>query len=156
MLNFGVDRQADPHRRGTRADFQVLTDAGLDLKGKIAMANYGGVYRGTKVKNAQDNGMVGCIIFTDPLDDGEVTEENGYEAYPSTSHHPPPPHETKGADHFHQTDQREIPLQFSEAASASPLCIPVTRQPLVGPPLQTLPVEIPRFTIHLYPRSPLA
>jgi len=27
--------------------------------------------------------MVGCIIFTDPLDDGEITEENGYEAYPS-------------------------------------------------------------------------
>ncbi|KAK7707274.1 hypothetical protein SLS63_013791 [Diaporthe eres] len=69
--------------RGTRADFQVLIDAGIDLKGKIAMANYGGIYRGTKVKNAQDNGMAGCIIFTDPLDDGEVTEENGYEAYPS-------------------------------------------------------------------------
>jgi len=43
-------------RRGTRADFKVLKDAGIDLKGKIAMANYGGIYRGTKVKNAQDNG----------------------------------------------------------------------------------------------------
>lgn len=28
--------------------------------------------------------MIGCIIYTDPLDDGEITEENGYEAYPST------------------------------------------------------------------------
>jgi len=45
---------------------------------------YGGIYRGTKVKNAQDNGMVGCVLFTDPLDDGEVTVENGYEAYPGT------------------------------------------------------------------------
>jgi hypothetical protein len=27
--------------------------------------------------------MAGCVIFTDPLDDGEVTEKNGYEAYPS-------------------------------------------------------------------------
>jgi hypothetical protein len=27
--------------------------------------------------------MVGCVIYTDPLDDGEVTEENGYDAYPS-------------------------------------------------------------------------
>ena len=81
----GVDVLTYPRRRGTRADFQVLTDAGIDLKDKIAMANYGGVYRGTKVKNAQDNGMAGCIIFTDPLDDGEVTEENGYEAYPSSS-----------------------------------------------------------------------
>jgi N-acetylated-alpha-linked acidic dipeptidase len=71
------------HRRGTRADFQVLKDAGIELEGKIAMANYGGIYRGTKVKNAQDNGMAGCIIFTDPMDDGEVTEKNGYDAYPS-------------------------------------------------------------------------
>lgn len=69
-------------RRGTRADFQVLKDAGIDLKGKIALANYGGIYRGTKVKNAQDNGMAGCVLFTDPLDDGEVTVENGYKAYP--------------------------------------------------------------------------
>jgi hypothetical protein len=70
-------------RRGTQADFQVLKDAGIELEGKLAMANYGGIYRGTKVKNAQDNGMVGCILFTDPMDDGEVTEKNGYEAYPS-------------------------------------------------------------------------
>ena len=53
------------------------------MKGKIALANYGGIYRGTKVKNAQDNGMIGCIIYTDPLDDGEITEEKGYEAYPN-------------------------------------------------------------------------
>lgn len=72
-----------PESRGTRADFQVLKDAGIELKGKIALANYGAIYRGTKVKNAQDNEMAGCVIFTDPLDDGEITEENGYEAYPS-------------------------------------------------------------------------
>jgi N-acetylated-alpha-linked acidic dipeptidase len=52
------------------------------LQGKIALANYGGIYRGTKVKNAQDSGMAGCVLFTDPLDDGEITVENGYEAYP--------------------------------------------------------------------------
>jgi N-acetylated-alpha-linked acidic dipeptidase len=69
-------------RRGTRADFQVLKDAGIQLEGKIALANYGGIYRGTKVKNAQDNGMAGCVLFTDPLDDGQVTVENGYKAYP--------------------------------------------------------------------------
>ncbi|KAF2748525.1 glutamate carboxypeptidase 2 [Sporormia fimetaria CBS 119925] len=69
--------------RGTRADFQVLKDAGIEIEGKIALANYGAIYRGTKVKNAQDNGMVGCVIYTDPLDDGPVTEENGYEAYPN-------------------------------------------------------------------------
>lgn len=60
-----------------------MKDAGIELKGKIALANYGAIYRGTKVQNAQDNDMVGCVIYTDPLDDGEITEENGYEAYPS-------------------------------------------------------------------------
>ncbi|KAF1972706.1 glutamate carboxypeptidase 2 [Bimuria novae-zelandiae CBS 107.79] len=55
--------------RGTRADFQVLKDAGIELKGKIALANYGGLYRGTKAKNVQDNEM--------------ITEKNGYEAYPN-------------------------------------------------------------------------
>jgi len=80
---FSPSNFADEDRRGTRADFNVLKDAGIELKGKIALANYGGIYRGTKVKNAQDNGMVGCVIYTDPMDDGEITEENGYDAYPS-------------------------------------------------------------------------
>lgn len=79
-----LSNQLTGFSRGTRADFQVLKDAGIDLKSKIALVQYGGIYRGTKVKNAQDNGMAGCVIYTDPLEDGEVTEENGYEAYPST------------------------------------------------------------------------
>lgn len=46
---------------------------------------YGAIYRGTKVKNAQDNGMIGAVLFTDPLDDGEITVANGYAAYPGKS-----------------------------------------------------------------------
>ncbi|GKT58363.1 vacuolar protein sorting-associated protein 70 [Colletotrichum tofieldiae] len=68
--------------RGQRADFQALKDAGIELEGKIALSMYGGIYRGTKVKNAQDNGMIGAVLFTDPLDDGEITVANGYLAYP--------------------------------------------------------------------------
>lgn len=26
--------------------------------------------------------MIGCVIYTDPQDDGEVTVKNGYLAYP--------------------------------------------------------------------------
>jgi N-acetylated-alpha-linked acidic dipeptidase len=73
------------NRRGTRADFQVLKDAGIELKRKIALADYGGIYRGKKVKNAQDNGMIEAVLYTDLLDDGEVREENGHEGYPSMS-----------------------------------------------------------------------
>lgn len=40
---------------------------------------YGGPFRGLKVKNSQDYGMIGTVIFTDPVDDGEITVANGYE-----------------------------------------------------------------------------
>ncbi|KAF4776822.1 PA domain-containing protein [Colletotrichum scovillei] len=68
--------------RGSQADFDRLVELGVDLKGKIALARYGGLFRGLKVKNAQDHGMIGAVIFTDPGDDGNQTVANGYEAYP--------------------------------------------------------------------------
>ncbi|OAL74715.1 glutamate carboxypeptidase [Trichophyton violaceum] len=69
--------------RGQKVDFERLIQLGVDLKGKIAIARYGGPFRGLKVKNAQDQGMIGCIIFTDPADDGNVTVANGLKAYPN-------------------------------------------------------------------------
>jgi N-acetylated-alpha-linked acidic dipeptidase len=67
---------------GTFQDFEDLKAANVSLDGKIALARYGGVFRGLKVKRAQEFGMVGCVIYTDPGDDGEVTEENGIAPYP--------------------------------------------------------------------------
>lgn len=68
---------------GTYKDFEDLQAAKVELKGKIALAKYGGVFRGLKVKRAQEMGMVGVVMYSDPGDDGEVTEKNGYETYPS-------------------------------------------------------------------------
>ncbi|KAL8991432.1 MAG: hypothetical protein Q9177_000144 [Variospora cf. flavescens] len=68
--------------RGQVADFEALVALGVPLEGKIALAKYGGPFRGLKVKNAALYGMVGCILFTDPGDDGNITEANGYAAYP--------------------------------------------------------------------------
>lgn len=67
---------------GTYQDFEDLIKANVSLAGKIAIARYGGIFRGLKVKRAQELGMVGAVLFTDPGDDGEVTAENGYKAYP--------------------------------------------------------------------------
>lgn len=67
---------------GTYADFEELLKAGVHLKGKIALVKYGRIFRGLKVKRAEDLGMVGVIIYSDPGDDGEITEENGYKPYP--------------------------------------------------------------------------
>lgn len=67
---------------GTYQDFEDLVKANVSLEGNIALAKYGGIFRGLKVKRAQELGMVGVVIYTDPQEDGEVTEENGYKTYP--------------------------------------------------------------------------
>lgn len=67
---------------GTYQDFEDLLKANVSLEGKIAIARYGGIFRGLKVKRAQELGMVGTILYTDPGDDGEVTEEKGLKQYP--------------------------------------------------------------------------
>ena len=67
---------------GTYDDFEDLLKANVSLAGKIAIAKYGGIFRGLKVKRAQELGMVGCILYTDPQEDGEIIEANGYKAYP--------------------------------------------------------------------------
>lgn len=67
---------------GTYQDYEDLLKANVSLAGKIALVKYGGIFRGLKVKRAEDLGMVGTVIYSDPGDDGEVTELNGYKAYP--------------------------------------------------------------------------
>lgn len=69
--------------RGQRVDFERLLALGVELEGKIALAKYGGPFRGLKVKNSQDYGMIGTVIFTDPGDDGNMTEAKGVAAYPN-------------------------------------------------------------------------
>ncbi|GAB7365116.1 hypothetical protein MBLNU230_g6206t1 [Neophaeotheca triangularis] len=68
---------------GTFADFEDLREAEVDLHGKIALAKYGGVFRGLKIKRASELGMIGVVMYSDPGDDGDVREENGYKPYPS-------------------------------------------------------------------------
>ncbi|KAG8860116.1 hypothetical protein FRB96_004139 [Tulasnella sp. 330] len=68
---------------GRKEDYDELAAKGVDLTGTIALARYGGVFRGLKVKGAQEAGAVGCIIYSDLRDDGTVTAENGYTAYPA-------------------------------------------------------------------------
>jgi len=67
---------------GTFHDFEDLVKADVDLEGKIAIVKYGRIFRGLKVKRAQELGIVGVIMYDDPQMDGEITEENGYKAYP--------------------------------------------------------------------------
>ena len=55
---------------GRKEDFETLKTLGIDVKGKIVLARYGGNFRGYKAKFAEANGAAGLIIFTDPKDSG--------------------------------------------------------------------------------------
>jgi N-acetylated-alpha-linked acidic dipeptidase len=55
---------------GVPADYEVLDRLGIDVKGKIVIARYGGSWRGIKPKVACEHGAVGCIIYSDPKEDG--------------------------------------------------------------------------------------
>jgi len=55
---------------GVPADYEQLTKIGVDVKGKIVIARYGASWRGIKPKVAYEHGAVGCIIYSDPKEDG--------------------------------------------------------------------------------------
>jgi N-acetylated-alpha-linked acidic dipeptidase len=56
--------------QGIRADYDRLDRMGVSVKGAIVIARYGGAWRGIKPKVAAEHGAVGCIIYSDPRDDG--------------------------------------------------------------------------------------
>lgn len=68
---------------GSIEDFNKLEKLGVDISGKIVVARYGGIFRGLKVKFAQDRGAIGVLIYTDPGDDYGITPANGYKQYPN-------------------------------------------------------------------------
>ena len=55
---------------GVPADYERLDRLGVDVRGKIVIARYGGGWRGIKPKVAAEHGAVGCLIYSDPRDDG--------------------------------------------------------------------------------------
>ena len=59
FVNYGVPR-----------DYEELERRGIDVKGKIVIAKYGGSWRGIKPKVAAEKGAIGCLIYSDPKDDG--------------------------------------------------------------------------------------
>ncbi|KAG8533650.1 uncharacterized protein KY384_001391 [Bacidia gigantensis] len=68
---------------GTIKDYDDLLKLNVNLDGLIAVVKYGKIFRGLKVKRAQELGMIGVIIYSDPGDDGDVLEQNGFDPYPA-------------------------------------------------------------------------
>jgi N-acetylated-alpha-linked acidic dipeptidase len=57
---------------GVPGDYEKLEELGIDVKGKVVIAKYYGSWRGIKPKLAAEKGAIGCIIYSDPQDDGYV------------------------------------------------------------------------------------
>ena len=55
---------------GIPEDYEELAKLGIDVKGKIVIAKYGNSWRGIKPKVAYEKGAIGCIIYSDPKEDG--------------------------------------------------------------------------------------
>ena len=56
--------------QGMPDDYEQLDREGISVRGRIVIARYGGGWRGLKPKLAAQHGAVGCIIYSDPRDDG--------------------------------------------------------------------------------------
>jgi N-acetylated-alpha-linked acidic dipeptidase len=55
---------------GRPQDYDVLERYGISVKGAIVVARYGESWRGIKPKVAAEHGAIGCLIYSDPRDDG--------------------------------------------------------------------------------------
>ncbi len=55
---------------GIPADYEQLDRLGISVEGKIVIARYGRSWRGVKPKVAAEHGAVGCLLYSDPRDDG--------------------------------------------------------------------------------------
>jgi N-acetylated-alpha-linked acidic dipeptidase len=70
---------------GMPEDYRALARRGIDVKGKLVITRYGKGWRGLKPKLAQEHGAIGCIIYSDPRDDGYAKGDT----YPRGGWRPP-------------------------------------------------------------------
>ena len=57
---------------GIPSDYEVLDSLGISVEGKIVIVRYGRSWRGIKPTLAAEHGAVGCLIYSDPENDGFV------------------------------------------------------------------------------------
>jgi len=70
---------------GMLDDYKALARRGIEVRGKIVIARYGQGWRGLKPKLAYEHGAIGCIIYSDPQDDGYARGD----VYPKGGWRPP-------------------------------------------------------------------
>lgn len=79
---------------GSEEDFQDLERGSINVVGKIAIIKLATaspylrfhhleISRGAQLVNAEKAGMIGVVFYTDPQNDGSISEANGYKAFPA-------------------------------------------------------------------------
>jgi N-acetylated-alpha-linked acidic dipeptidase len=70
---------------GIPEDYEQLDRLGISVKGKIVIARYYHSWRGIKPKVAAEHGAIGCLIFSDPHEDGFMQGDT----FPKGAYRPP-------------------------------------------------------------------
>ncbi|EGX89669.1 glutamate carboxypeptidase [Cordyceps militaris CM01] len=79
---------------GSQGDFDEIARANISVVGKIGIMKLGNasptlkasgldIFRGIQISNAEKAGLIGVILYTDPQNDGTITEANGYRQFPA-------------------------------------------------------------------------
>ncbi len=126
---------------GVPADYEELERRGISVKGAIVIAKYGGSWRGIKPKVAAEHGAIGCLIYSDPADDGYGQGD----VYPKGPYRP--------ADGVQRGSVMDMPSYAGDPATPGVGAVPGT----VGLPLteiQTL-TKIPVLPISYGDAQPL-
>jgi N-acetylated-alpha-linked acidic dipeptidase len=89
---------------GIPSDYDELARRGISVKGAIVIARYGQSWRGVKPKLAAEHGAIGCIIYSDPIDDGYAADDT-FPAGPSR-----PPHSVQRGSVMEMTLYQGDPL----------------------------------------------
>ncbi|HTU34149.1 MAG TPA: M28 family metallopeptidase [Candidatus Acidoferrum sp.] len=127
---------------GVTSDYDELQRLGVSVKGAIVIVRYGGAWRGVKPKLAAEHGAVGCLIYSDPHDDGYYAQD----VFPKGPMRPP------------QGVQRGSVMDFAATQSGDPLTPGVgatpdaKRLPVKGNPALT---KIPVLPISYGDAQPL-
>jgi N-acetylated-alpha-linked acidic dipeptidase len=120
---------------GLPADYDELQRLGVSVKGAIVIARYGASWRGVKPKVAAEHGAIGCLIYSDPLDDGYYVQDT----YPKGPMRPPQGVQRGSVMDFASTQPGD-PLTPGYGATPDAKRLPIKGNPALTK-IPTLPIS---------------
>ena len=109
---------------GLTSDYEELDRLGVSVKGAIVIVRYGGSWRGVKPKLAAEHGAVGCLIYSDPRDDGYFDDD----VFPEGPMRPPDGVQRGSVMDFASTQSGD-PLTPGIGATANAKRLPIKDNP---------------------------